>query len=367
MFGKRHTQNVVVSRRRANPEKIRSRRKQSPARRERTMRWLGRIFFVFIVIGWVMAVGWYVLFSDAFRVLNVEVITESSRTREEIAGFVEEYLQKKVWGIFPGDALLLVRNSDMERAIGERFDSLRFVQVEKKLHHTVVISTEERSAALVWCPLQNYSDAKKRAEKDDENKDFEIINTPTENIEALSRNTFESGEDEFESTIAAMSAENRCFVADASGDVYRETTFGSEFSNEYAIPIVIAMNGFAPPIGGEVLDEEAIRILSLIPKAFRESFYVETANVFRMPTSFAREVTVRTKEGWDVVIPTDMPLEESLLTIKTFLVRVDDAKNRSQLRSVDVRVSGKIFYVTETSERAVREDVKEDDDMRVSE
>ena len=338
---------LVVSRRRVGAKQVRAKRKAR--RKPVSKRAAFLVLLAVAILAYLIAFGWYVFFSGAFAVSRISVESGSMEMREEIRAFAEGRLSGRIWWMFPKANTFFVREEEVESAIRDAFPSLRFVEVEKIFPDTLIISTEEREAVLVWCPLLLEARGEKpeagEEERSGEKQEIDNDELMTENKENKSEEKFEV--DEFERVNAAVSGDMRCFVIDDAGYAYRDTNLGSEFEGGRELILVIAMNGFAPPLGGEVLEEETVRLLSSIPRTFSEQLYIDVANIFRMPAQFSGEVTVRAEEGWDIRLGTDIPLGESAAMLKTFFLRAEEAENRESLRWVDVRVPERIFYAVE--------------------
>lgn len=122
-----------------------------------------------------------------------------------------------------------------------------------------------------------------------------------------------------------------------------KTNFAEEIHKETQKVFIVNMNGHVPSDGEIVLKQETIRFIAELPKIFRENLYMEIAEIIRIPSPFADEVTLRTQDGWDIKMRTDTSLEEAVTMIRTFLVRVLPQEKQNSIRWVDIRVPKKFI------------------------
>lgn len=93
----------------------------------------------------VAGIAWYVLWSPAFRVANVEVTGATPATEEAVRAGVDDHMKRRTLFVFPQSNILLFDAGGAQKDI-EKKVYLDGISVRKKLPGTVVVEVKEKTA-----------------------------------------------------------------------------------------------------------------------------------------------------------------------------------------------------------------------------
>jgi hypothetical protein len=356
IFKRKKVPAIILSRHRTRLKKNRKRKKQ----RKTDGKYLifrGLFFLSLFLYGGFFL---YVLFLSPFFQMNILYSLQAqSELESEVKLFVSQYAQEKVFFLFPRESFFLFDEKHLYEELQIHFPLLREITVEKNFSlRRVYISGKEREFHIVWCPYkqktvqegeddleENTKTIVRDTSLEDQNADegdaSQVFQDLQEVGKDLDSNFFF---DEFESISTSLSQKEGCFSVDDSGQVHQQTDAFQEMRNNLSSIVLVGMNGYIPQENEEIFEEEIIAFFLELPLFMEENLYTPIVEVFRIPSPFADEVTVRTQEGWDLLLRTDISLEETASLLRTFFVRIADQDVRNRLRWVDIRIPGHIYY-----------------------
>ena len=358
IFGKRHTTKFTRSKKRKKQEK----------KDRRSLLWRMLFFLSFFVYG---AFFVYIFFFSPLLRVNVDFSIEAqSQLQDDVKKVVTQYVQEKYLFVFPRESFFLFDVEYLQAKLQEQFPLLREIRVQKNFSdRKVSILAKEREFHIVWCPYKKEvlsdtqdafvpnQDVSEQAQDDAKQEDdFEQQSLDDLEQNQESKNDNEEGNpsrsfDEFESLNSSLLQKEHCFSVDDSGRIHQQTDAFQEMQKNLSSIVLVGMNGYLPQENEEIFEEEVIEYFLELPLFMERNLYVPIVEVFRVPSPFADEVTVRTQEGWDIMLRTDISPEETIALLRTFFIRIADTPEiRTQLRWVDVRIPEHIYYALDENE-----------------
>lgn len=275
-----------------------------PTRDRGPGRWRGRLTALAIAAaagGWIWFIGW----SPAFRVDDIEIRGNQSIPSWEIRDAVTEALKGRRWLVLPEASLLVASEDDIKAKLNERY-VLESLEVSKHPPRKLVIELKERvSAVLLQMP------------------------------------------------------DGRQGLVDLQGDVTRLYAPGEALDvarklgpslNEQAgapkttYPVLYDDRDEKLELREEALKPYVVQAAIDLPKLFEERFgrapYFEET---RIDGKAAQTIRLRTSEGWSIYLDASQDLRGQLLNAEVVL-RTKVGAQRPQLDYVDVRFGEKVFF-----------------------
>ena len=244
-------------------------------------------FFLWFSFGIVS--GYIFFFSPVLTLSLVEIRGESILPHEEYRKVTGELIEGKYIGFIPRNNFFLFPARTIEERLIEEYPKLKQVTVTRVFPTTVSMYIEESPFLFQWCsggPC--YGVRGGRA----------VPLPPTE-------------EPRYDSI--------RLSIIDES-----------------ALPV---------SFGKELPVEEYFESFGFIYREIQNTLSLGLERSAMTPSKHARELTLRTTEGWTIAIATDREAERSVRALQVFLEEYQkDHSDRSALVSVDLRVEGKIFF-----------------------
>lgn len=242
--------------------------------------------------------GYFLFFSPFSRITEMSVHSRTSSAFEtEVQAAIFAYEEERKGFLFSKKNFFFFSCADMRSRLEGQFPSLAHIVVEKKFPNAVSVSFAERSPVAKWC-------------------------SPRRCL-LLDREGYAFAEDE---RVVVDGTDAFPVIADdAASDDATETKM---------------------PVRQEVLDRTLAWddfLHSRLHLAGAVRYFVE-AKTFE-------EYRIRTENGWDMRIAKDGALEETFETLRAFLETLP-AERRDALESIDLRVSGKVFFTEKKKENA---------------
>lgn len=246
---------------------------------------------LFVVLGVGILIAMYLgvyqmLHLPYFQVAEIEVHGTETIADSELRAFVKDSLSGDRWKLLPRSNILFVSPRTLESLIKTLYPEVRSAKVEKRFPRTVLVTLEERSIWAVYCGT---------------------------NAEALS-----------------------CFFLDKEGVLFREAplvegslilSFHSELS--------------PPPLGTLVFDASEVLQFQQISTAFDVHAGVPIVS-FSFKRNAPKDVWVRTKEGFSIIIAKDAHPDETAGIVKAVLEK-EVREKRNRLDYLDARFGNKVF------------------------
>lgn len=244
---------------------------------------------VLLWISFVLVSGYQMFFSGILKVERVSIEGAGILTSEEIERVVREALVERVWAVFPQDNFVLLSTRRLERRLLGVSPLIRQVTVEKRFPDTLNISLLERGSFLFWCPK-----------------------------------------------------EESCFLIDEEGTLLD----WSGAREEKRVPhlFLVDESGKAVSVGDHIMASEILSFTKGLPQAFLEQADVVIREHIFVPSKYADEFRIETDKGFSLRISTEIPIEQTLNTLRIVREKAIPQERKSDLVSVDLRIPGKAFY-----------------------
>lgn len=247
-----------------------------------------------ILAGAFLAATFYILFFSAF--LKIEKITLSG-IEELDYGKILEHIQSPMEGNYlrfiPKNNLILVLKKNIANDLLSSFKKIRSVEVKKIFPNGLEINISERTALLIFCKK-----------------------------EAVNGN---------------------CYIMDEKGVIYTEADLSSQEVAENKLITIIDTSGKEIKIGDNIFGEKDIRFIGDVQKQLGSIEGVEFDSVYSTPSRLAGEFRITAKNGMQLFISSEIPLEETANVLKIFLKKEADGQKR-EFEHIDLRTENKVYY-----------------------
>lgn len=260
------------------------------ARRERAK----KMRLVWIRLSGVFVFGIFVyffFFSPFAEIRHVSVGSQPvSVSGEEVLSVIRSYEEERRWFIFSKKNFFFFSCAELRDRLEDRFITLSHIVVAKKFPDTLSVSFSERVGAVNWC------------------------------------------------------GQERCFLLDREGYAFRELSDPQSVES--------TANGFSVIVDDRVSDaqmrrtlasEDMMRRVVLWDDFFRSRLGATSGALYYVEPEKFEEYRIRTDREWEVRVGKDIPIEETMNTFFAFLQTLPPER-QEKLESIDLRVSGKIFF-----------------------
>lgn len=276
-----------------------------------------RVVFRILLFLFGVTVVYILLFSPFLQVNEISFSGQQTVPAQELDSLAKESLDGKYAGIFPRDNFLLFPEKRIKRMILEKFKRVRSVAVVKKFPHGLEISLEERKALVLWC------------------------------------------------------AQEKCFIIDEQGVAYAQTALDAPEAVQNDLLRVSSQDGQTINEGEKVLDERRVAFLTDLRQILQQRGGVGITGEASMYSPLADDVSVKSSEGWNLLLSTALPLEESADALRLVLEKQITADERAKLEYVDLRVENRAYFKLHQEQEqegeggeTENEDKKEEDDEK---
>lgn len=138
-FPSRHVRRDYSRKRYANPLFT-----PGPSGHGRGRRWFVRLVVLAVAVGWL----WFLGFSGALRIIDIEVRGNDQVPAWEIRDAVEEVLAGRAWLVLPKRSVLFASEDEIAAALTERF-VLESAEVTKRPPHGLEVAVKERVSSIL--------------------------------------------------------------------------------------------------------------------------------------------------------------------------------------------------------------------------
>ncbi len=246
-------------------------------------------FVVFLWIIFFGTVAYALFFSPFHRVDTIEVQGARDIPSERIRQFVMQEISGRYWKIFPKDNFFLVRTDRIASRLSESFPKIADVTVETRFPRGIRVVLSERDRLFLWC----------------------------------------SG--------------GPCFLLSPDG-LPHEARFAEQEENHPFARFLIDESARPVEWGESVLSPEDIGAFFSIDRALRGEFTLDPSPVSVTPSRISREARFETGEGWSVLVSLAVSSERTISTLRLILAKELPEGKRGNLRYVDLRTEGRVFY-----------------------
>ncbi|HAV11863.1 MAG TPA: hypothetical protein DCX32_04990 [Candidatus Moranbacteria bacterium] len=297
------------SRKNKNKKELEYKKMRSVSKKEegfRLLRSAYRILFYFLLAMFVAVSFYVVIFSPFLAVEKVKIEGTRKLGSVEVLAAASAVYDGRYLGIFPKDNFLLFPKRAVIKKLEDDFKRIRTVEVKKTFPSGALIRVEERESLLLWCDT--------------------------------------SGE---------------CFIIDENGFAYHKVGLDSREVLENNLMRVLGQDDRKVSEGEKVLDAEKVSFLMDAKDVMEKSADMRIVGEARAKSRIAEEVTLRSLEGWDILVSTSFPLERAGNFLKLFLDKEISSEDRGKLEYVDLRVENRIYYKLKKEEEQKESENKE--------
>ena len=251
------------------------------------IRWFLVLLLAFFVI-------WFIFFSPFFRIKELTIFGDKITDSEKIKNEINQIIKKNVFFILPGDNIIFIRPAEIKKNLSQKNPRFQNIEIEKKFPNILKIEISEREGIIIWCRQEN------------------------------------------------------CFFVDKIGIAYAEVLsveplFIIEKENQEKMFVVQEEKEEEIEIGQKVANQNFIKFVLEISKEL-ENFSGLEVIALRTPESVSSEIWATTNEGWQVVFDVSKSAKSQIANLAKFLNENISEKERKNLKYIDLRVQGKIYY-----------------------
>ncbi len=226
------------------------------------------------------------------RLLTVEYITVDGAgllTSDEVSQMARVAISENIWTFVPQNNFLLLSTHRIEERLLAASPLIRQVTVQKSFPNTMNISIIERGNFLFWC-----------------------------------------------------SKEDSCLLVNEEGALQD----WPEAREEYRVPQIYLVDEMQKPIlaGENVVTTQTLSFISGLSQAFLEQANILIQEKIFLPSKYADELRLETDKNFSIRINMNMPIEQTLNTLRIVREKAIPQDRSDDLASVDLRISGKAFY-----------------------
>lgn len=245
----------------------------------------------------------YVALFSVFFLIGTPQITGMSETPEaSLRSSVETEITGKYLGIFPRRDFFLIRPKKLEEHLLSEYPLLASADVTRVFPDGMRIEVTERKKILLWCSgefVQNGGDTVAT------DRTCHLIDE----------------EGRAQESSRALLPENIpyvLFITDTSGKPV--ATGEKVFDPSYGVFVIQANESFPKQLG-----------LAFEPR-------------FTAVSRFANELRMKTNEGWEVYVSSEIPIESSLNALRLLFEKELPQEKRAKLAYIDLRAENRVYY-----------------------
>ena len=251
------------------------------------IRWFLALLLAFFVI-------WFIFFSPFFRIKELTILGDKITDSEKIKNEINQIIKKNVFFILPGDNIIFIKPAEIKKILSQENPRFQNIEIEKKFPNILRTEISEREGIIIWCRQEN------------------------------------------------------CFFVDKIGIAYAEVLsaeplFIIERENQEKMFVIQEEKEEKIEIGQKVANQNFIKFVLEISKEL-ENFSGLEVIALRTPESISSEIWVTTNEGWQAVFDVSKSAKSQTANLAKFLNENISEKERKNLKYIDLRVQGKIYY-----------------------
>lgn len=241
---------------------------------------------------------WWVSQLPQLQLRTVEVAGDRKASRGAIVALINAQLDATRFGILPQRQFLWFDAAAAARQLRQQL-GLASVEVTRRWPGTVLVTIHEPAAALVWVSgSQGY-----------------YVN--------------DQGQ-----VTAPVSADDALQLEQGSVRVFRHPAVAQP------VPVVYDLANQPPVSGHPVVPPATLAFLLAVNARLADRAVVAISHY--QVDAVERRVVAVTEGGWQIIFSSDRGVGEQLASLQTVLAR--SIKDRSQLKYIDVRYGGKVYY-----------------------
>lgn len=251
-----------------------------------------------------LGVGAYsVLFSPLLSITKIDIREHQTVGEEEMYAVIETVFKTKRWFIFPAQNLLVVPVAQIENQIKTLSPLIDHVQITRVFPDTIQLGLAERTELLLWC------------------------------------------------------AGGPCVMIDAQGKAWsHEKVFEARYDERRLT--LVDTSALPIELGQSLPVKDYIQFFARFREELMHQLGIEVERQATTPSRYSRELRLTTTKGWTLLVDIDIPLDETLLSLKSFLEEQERQPTKLPFTAIDARVPGRIFITTNIEETSPGETPK---------
>lgn len=288
---------------------LRDQQKRISARKREEQSLFFKIVYFFLLFTFAGVVIYILIFSPFLQVsyLNLEGVEELEY--EKVYGKLDYLLSGKYLWIFPKGNFILVYKGKIKKELLNEFKKIRKVDVKKIFPDTVNVKIEERESLILWC------------------------------------------------------SEGPCYIIDEQGYAYTGADFESREIKENNLVRLVDISAKPVNIGEKILDEDYVQFVTKIREKLKRELNIGISDEYSTTTKLSEVIKIKTNDGWDIHLSSQIPLDQSIRTLKTFLDQKITDEIKKELEYIDLRVENKIYYKVKKAEGEENEESKNGENL----
>ncbi|MDO8529727.1 MAG: FtsQ-type POTRA domain-containing protein [bacterium] len=248
-----------------------------------------RLIFRLLALVFIGATAYILFFSPFLEVNRIFIEGNSELNRDEIQNNIQQSIQGKYFKFIPKNNLILASSKKIRNNLLNDFKKISEVEVKKVFPGGIDVKIKERKSLLVWCSA------------------------------------------------------GPCYIIDEEGFAYTGADFESEEIKQNNLVILTDTSAKPVIMGEKVLTSDYIQFVSRVRNELEKQTEIKIGE-YQTGSRMAEEVKVKTEAGWEIYFSSNLPLEESIRTLITFLEKEAGVKTTNNLEYIDLRAENKVYY-----------------------
>jgi len=260
-------------------------------------------FIKFLLFAAVFALVYLFFFTSALNVKNIAVIGNKAIDVSAIRETASVITGKKIMGIFNNN-ILLVKTSEVEMAVKNKFAGISGVSVAKKFPRTLEIIITEKPIDISWCnriKIDRVSGSGKKSEN----------NAPLETAQ--------------------------CYFSDENNIIYEKTPDGLSADS------VKVFRDDPVSINAKMGDKALTDFIRDLAANFNRKTGLDL-DYFYLPPLDSRELRLATGEGWQIYFDLNRNADDQLWVLNNVLKNTISDSDKKSLDYIDLRVIDQVIY-----------------------
>lgn len=236
-----------------------------------------------------IGIGIYVFcFSPFLEITSVVVVGNQKISQPKVLAVAERLLNGFYWKIFSKKNIFFVPRGALEETLKQTYPLFDRVEITRVFPHQLEIRVAERSYLLLWC----------------------------------------SG--------------GPCYAV-TSGQ--RAVGYAPDTQPETWQLAVVDTSALPVSVGESLEVQPYFSVFEQLTRLLPERLELSLQPEAYTPSRFSQELRVVTGAGWSIIVNTEIPVEDTLASLKAFLEHRSQGPQKDvPLSTIDLRVPGKVFY-----------------------
>lgn len=262
-------------------------------------------FIKFLFFAAVAASVYLFFFTSALNVKNITVIGNKAIDENAIRETASAVTGKKIMGIFNNN-ILLVKTSEVESAVKNKFAGISGVSVAKKFPRTLEIAITEKPIDISWCNRIKIDRVSGSGQKPENNALLETA---------------------------------QCYFGDENNIVYEKVPDG------FLTGSVRVFRDDPISINAKMGDNALTDFIRELAANFNRKTGLNL-DYFYLPPLDSRELHLATSEGWQIYFDLNRNADDQLWVLNNVLKNTIPDSEKKSLDYVDLRVIDRVIYKT---------------------